>query len=216
MMICERTIFFVKNPIQGNVKTRLAATVGHEKAVEVYIELLKHTKKVIKKLLESAPTSVQFRVNVYYGDYVNSNDLWSELPVNKYLQSEGDLGERMKNALKAEFVAGASQVVIIGSDCLMLRPRHIKNAMDELGTVDVVIGPATDGGYYLLGMKQLHPFLFENKSWSQSTVLEETLTDLTEKKLGDNTQLSYSLLETLSDVDTWEDYLVAFEVAKIL
>jgi len=214
-MICS-LIVFVKNPIQGNVKTRLAATVGHEKAVEVYIELLKHTKKVIKKLLESAPTSVQFRVNVYYGDYVNSNDLWSELPVNKYLQSEGDLGERMKNAFKAEFVAGASQVVIIGSDCLMLRPRHIKNAMDELGTVDVVIGPATDGGYYLLGMKQLHPFLFENKSWSQSTVLEETLTDLTEKKLGDNTQLSYSLLETLSDVDTWEDYLVAFEVAKIL
>jgi len=214
-MICS-LIVFVKNPIQGNVKTRLAATVGHEKAVEVYIELLKHTKKVIKKLLESAPTSVQFGVNVYYGDYVNSNDLWSELPVNKYLQSEGDLGERMKNALKAEFVAGASQVVIIGSDCLMLRPRHIKNAMDELGTVDVVIGPATDGGYYLLGMKQLHPFLFENKSWSQSTVLEETLTDLTEKKLGDNTQLSYSLLETLSDVDTWEDYLVAFEVAKIL
>jgi len=214
-MICS-LIVFVKNPIQGNVKTRLAATVGHEKAAEVYIELLKHTKKVIKKLLESAPTSVQFRVNVYYGDYVNSNDLWSELPVNKYLQSEGDLGERMKNAFKAEFVAGASQVVIIGSDCLMLRPRHIKNAMDELGTVDVVIGPATDGGYYLLGMKQLHPFLFENKSWSQSTVLEETLTDLTEKKLGDNTQLSYSLLETLSDVDTWEDYLVAFEVAKIL
>jgi len=214
-MICS-LIVFVKNPIQGNVKTRLAATVGHEKAVEVYIELLKHTKKVIKKLLESAPTSVQFGVNVYYGDYVNSNDLWSELPVNKYLQSEGDLGERMKNAFKAEFVAGASQVVIIGSDCLMLRPRHIKNAMDELGTVDVVIGPATDGGYYLLGMKQLHPFLFENKSWSQSTVLEETLTDLTEKKLGDNTQLSYSLLETLSDVDTWEDYLVAFEVAKIL
>lgn len=214
-MICS-LIVFVKNPIQGNVKTRLAATVGHEKAVEVYIELLKHTKKVIKKLLETAPASVQFRFNIYYGDYINHDDLWSELPVNKYLQSEGNLGQRMKNAFKAEFEAGARQVVIIGSDCLMLRPRHIKNAMDALGTTDVVIGPATDGGYYLLGMRQLYPLLFENKSWSQSTVLEETLHDLKQKSPSENTRLSYELLETLSDVDTWEDYLVAFEAATIL
>ncbi|MEZ4905019.1 MAG: TIGR04282 family arsenosugar biosynthesis glycosyltransferase [Spirosomataceae bacterium] len=214
-MICS-LIVFVKNPIQGNVKTRLAATVGHEKAVEVYIELLKHTKKVIKKLLESAPAAVQFRVNIYYGDYINSDDLWSELPVNKYLQTEGDLGQRMKNAFKAEFDAGAKQVVIIGSDCLMLRSRHIKNAMDELSTAEVVIGPATDGGYYLLGMKQLHPFLFEHKSWSQSTLLEETLTDLRQNKSGEGRPIAYELLETLSDIDTWEDYLVAFEANKTL
>jgi uncharacterized protein len=212
-MICS-LIVFVKNPIEGKVKTRIAATVGHSKAVEVYKELLKYTQNVIKELLKEAPASIQFRVNIFYGDYINSNDLWNELPVNKYLQSEGDLGERMKNAFRDEFAAGADQVVIIGSDCMMLRPKHIKNAMDELIMADIVIGPADDGGYYLLGMKQLYPFLFDNKPWSQPTLLEETIADIKQVESSENTRLNYYLLETLSDIDTWEDYLRALKESE--
>jgi uncharacterized protein len=199
-------IVFVKNPIAGKVKTRVAATVGHEKAVEVYLDLLSHTKKTVQAwfdaLLESPQSAqLQVRVNVYYGDFINDFDLWNDSPFQKKMQTEGDLGERMRDAFVRELAEGAERVVIIGSDCLELRPLHLQAAFEALDAHEIVLGPATDGGYYLLGMKQLHPSLFENKSWSQPTLLSETLTDLT--------GTSHTLLETLSDVDTWEDYVQA-------
>lgn len=196
-------IVFVKNPVEGRVKTRIAATVGHAQAVAVYKELLAHTHRLIGQLVRAAPPLAHFRVNVYYGDEVNPSDLWNDLPVRKVLQVGQDLGERMKNAFAEEFEAGAQQVLIIGSDCLSIKFKHIKNAFDELSTHDVVIGPATDGGYYLLAMKQLHETLFENKPWSQPTLLKETLQDLQQQKV--------ALLEPLTDIDTWEDYLNAKE-----
>ncbi len=97
--------------------------------------------------------------------------------------------------------AGAGQVVIIGSDCLDLTTDHLEQAFTALETVDVVLGPATDGGYYLLGMNTLHPAVFvDNMPWSQSTLLEQTEAVLHQNKL------TCILLDELADIDEWADY----------
>lgn len=208
-MICS-LIVFVKNPILGKVKTRVAATVGDEKAVEVYKELLQHTKNVINEWVAQSEGAAQKHVIIYYGDFINENDLWKEPHFAKKLQYDSpDLGDRMKMAFDAE-LASSERVVIVGSDCLALRAAHLSMGFAALESHEVVIGPADDGGYYLLGMKQLHQSLFENKSWSQPSLLNETIADLTQmsavtKGSGSN----YFLLETLSDIDTWEDYVRA-------
>lgn len=205
-------IVFVKNPIQGKVKTRMAATIGNERAVEVYLELLNHTKSVITKWLEELDVKVQKQAVIYYSDYINDEDLWIKPYFLKKLQvSHPNLGMRMQAAFEEELASEADRVVIIGSDCLALRPAHLTAAFEALDKNDVVIGPADDGGYYLLGMKRLHRFLFENKSWSQPTLLVETLADIKQIESNETPQLNYHLLETLSDIDTWEDYLREFE-----
>ncbi|MCP1383728.1 TIGR04282 family arsenosugar biosynthesis glycosyltransferase [Runella salmonicolor] len=207
-MICS-VIVFVKNPILGKVKTRVAASVGNEKAVEVYVELLKHTKNVMKEWVSEAVGSTQKLVCVYYGDFINHDDLWNEPFFEKKLQCQSsDLGDRMKAAFATELKT-ADRIVIVGSDCLAIRPEHLSKAFAALETHEVVIGPADDGGYYLLGMKNLHRNLFENKSWSQPTLLQETIADLVQTSPHNPDSARYYLLETLSDIDTWEDYVAA-------
>ena len=183
-------IIFVKNPIPGNVKTRIARTVGNDKAVEVYRHLLQYTQQLTRMLPYSRA--------VYYGDFVNSNDGWNGY--EKRLQTGDDLGQRMHNAFQEQFAAGAKRVVIIGSDCLDITEDHIRQAFQALAETDVVIGPATDGGYYLLGMKQLHAFLFENKPWSEPNLREQT-----EQAIQAH-NLTFERLAELSDIDEWEDY----------
>lgn len=183
-------IIFVKNPIPGTVKTRIARTVGEERATDVYRHLLRYTQEIVRQL-------TCHRV-VYYGDFINPNDGWNGY--GKQLQSNGNLGERMRKAFREQFERGADRVIIIGSDCLTITADHIEQAFTELGKADVVIGPATDGGYYLLGMKQLHPFLFEDMPWSQPE-----LRQLTELALLQN-GLTFERLKELTDIDEWEDY----------
>ncbi|GAB3641831.1 TIGR04282 family arsenosugar biosynthesis glycosyltransferase [Spirosoma arcticum] len=188
-------IIFVKNPIPGTVKTRIARTVGNERATEVYRHLLRYTQEITRQL-------TCHRV-VYYGDFVNLDDGWNGY--DKQLQSGQTLGERMLTAFREQFEQGANRVapdraVIIGSDCLSITPTHIERAFLALDEADVVIGPATDGGYYLLGMKQLHPFLFEGMPWSQPE-----LRQLTERAIVQN-GLTFERLEELTDIDEWTDY----------
>lgn len=189
-MTDEHLIIFVKNPIPGSVKTRIAQSVGNDKAVTVYRHLLQHTQQ----LTRMAP----WHRTVYYGDFINPNDGWNGY--EKYQQTGDDLGQRMYQAFQERFRAGATRVVIIGSDCLEITINHLKDAFKALHTHEVVIGPATDGGYYLLGMSRLLPFVFENKPWSQPELFAKTITDLEEQTI------SYFLLEQLSDIDEWIDY----------
>jgi rSAM/selenodomain-associated transferase 1 len=183
-------IIFVKNPIPGTVKTRIAQTVGNERAAEVYRHLLRHTQEITRQL-------TCHRV-VYYGDFVNPDDGWNGYV--KRLQSGQNLGERMLIAFREQFEQEASRAVIIGSDCLAITHDHIERAFSSLDEADVVIGPALDGGYYLLGMKQLHPFLFQNMPWSQPE-----LQQLTELALLQH-DLTFERLDELSDIDEWADY----------
>ena len=189
-MPSEHLIIFVKNPIPGQVKTRVARTVGPEKAVAVYTHLLRYTQEVV--------SSFPGQRVVYYGDFINPDDGWNAYA--KQQQTGDDLGERMLSAFGEQFADGAQKVVIIGSDCLTITPAHLAEAFRALDTADVVIGPATDGGYYLLGMKQPQAFLFQDMPWSQPELRQ--LTELAILQHG----LTFARLEELTDIDEWADY----------
>ena len=186
-------IVFVKNPIKGRVKTRLGETIGNAEAVRVYQALLAKTKSVISDLSTD-------RI-VYYGDFINDNDLWSSTHFKKALQTGETLGNRMQNAFQESFEKGYQKVIIIGSDCPELSAEIIEQAYQLLDVYDVVLGPAEDGGYYLLGTKCFIPEIFNLSAWSTATVLEETLAIIQKHSL------SHQLLPTLSDVDYEEDYI---------
>lgn len=184
-------IIFMKNPIPGKVKTRLGKDLGMEKAAEIYTQLMDYTKSI------AAP--VQADVEVWYGDQINPNDLWNEEGFIKKQQSGADLGERMKNAFAQGFSSGYSRIIIIGTDCPELDTGLLEQAYTELDEHDVVYGPANDGGYYLMGMKELLLPLFILKSWSEESVLAESINDL------DQMEKEYILLPELTDIDTIED-----------
>ena len=124
----------------------------------------------------------------------------------KKLQKGADLGERMQHAFETAFDQGYEKVIIIGSDLFELKPTHITTAFEVLESHEVAIGPSLDGGYYLLGMKQLEPALFKNKKWGTDSVLKNTLKDLQQQKV--------KLLEALNDIDTFEDLLQQPELLK--
>lgn len=183
-------IVFVKNIKLGTVKTRLAKTIGDFGAFEVYSELVKITEK--------ATDAIKVDKRIYFSDAVVDTK-W----VNDYktVQNGKDLGERMFNAFKEGFEAGYERIVLIGSDLPDINSNHITNGLKALETKEVVFGPAEDGGYYLVGMSQLEPSIFKNKPWSQSNLLKETLQEL------QNNQISVGILETLNDIDNYEDLI---------
>ncbi len=184
-------IIFVRKPELGKVKTRLAASAGDEKALEVYKALLQHTYDI------TMPVGAD--KYVFYAGEIEKNDLWNAQGYIKRLQSNDDLGRKMKDAFIHLFDDGYDQVVITGSDCFELTTAIINQAFDKLEDNELVIGPANDGGYYLLGLKRMITSLFENKQWSTDTVLADTIKDV--KAL----DISYALLPELSDIDTIED-----------
>lgn len=184
-------IIFYKNPKLGKVKTRLAATLGDEAALAIYYLLASHTRTVTDEL--------KMEKSLWYSDFVDREDHWENQIYSKQLQKGAHLGERMQYAFKAAFDSGAKEVCIIGTDCFELNATHIQTAFSKLEDNDVVIGPAQDGGYYLLGMKRLVPELFNNKEWSTEHVLSDSIKDL--KKLG----MGYAKLPLLNDVDIATD-----------
>lgn len=184
-------IIFIRNPVLGKVKTRLAAGAGNEEALNIYKELLRHTRETA-----SAVACTRY---VFYSDFIDEQDEWPQTLFNKRLQQGTGLGEKMLLAFK-EVLPNHSRAVIIGSDCYTLRTRHIETALEQLNSHDTVIGPAEDGGYYLLGMKQLLPFLFEAIQWSTAKVLAQTLARVKENNI------TVQLLEPLHDVDTLADW----------
>ncbi len=197
-MATHHLIIFVKNPIPGTVKTRIARSVGNDKATEVYRHLLQYTQQITRY----GP----WEKIVYYADFVNPSDGWDGY--GKCQQTGDDLGARMANAFGEQFAAGAEKVLIIGSDCLTITENHLSAAFQRLDDADVVIGPATDGGYYLLGMKQLHLSLFKDMPWSQPEL--RSLTEHTIQQQG----LTFTCLEELTDIDEWSDYEQAIGMGK--
>jgi len=180
---------FVRNPELGRVKTRLAKSIGDQAALETYKILSKHTSKIISEI-----DSDQL---IFYSDKIQDNDVWTATNCKKQIQTKGDLGQKMLAAFQYGFSLGYQKILIIGSDLYSLRPKHIESAFEQLENYDVVIGPALDGGYYLLGLNFIIPKIFKQKQWSTSSVLKETLSDLKE--------FNVNLLEPLNDIDTYED-----------
>ncbi len=198
-MTNDALLIFVKNLNEGHVKTRLADTLGNDAAMNIYKQLLKNTHDTI--------LSFEKDKIVFYSDFIEE-DIWENNLFQKEIQEGNDLGERMQNAFKrlfadqaGSFTAGYKKVVIIGTDCPGINKGILENAFLKLNHSDVVIGPATDGGYYLLGMKKIHSFLFEKIKWSTGAVFRQTI------QLCNDNQLSYFLLPELSDVDEEKDLI---------
>lgn len=184
-------IVFIKNPEKGKVKTRLAKTVGNTKALQVYQKLLEITKSVTDQLDVSK--------QVWYSRFIDNDDIWSDDNYEKHLQEGDNLGLRMQHAFKKAFGYGYQKVVIIGSDCSALEAELVEQSFRALDSHQAVIGPASDGGYYLLGMSVFYPTLFKDKPWSTSSVFEQTIRQFKEMNL------SYKQLPVLNDIDTEED-----------
>jgi rSAM/selenodomain-associated transferase 1 len=183
-------IILIRNPVLGRVKTRLAVDIGNSNALMVYKSLLSYTREITSCINSSRL--------LFYSDVIDLNDDWEDTTYNKYLQSGNDFGEKMLNAFNIA-LAQHELAIIIGSDCFELNSEIIELAFEKLKKFDVVLGPARDGGYYLMGLKKSYPELFQDKNWSTDSVLSETLNTVK------NLKLSYSLLPLLGDIDTLED-----------
>ena len=184
----ELIIVFVKNIKLGKVKTRLAKSIGNQGAFEVYSELVKVTEK--------ATQNINIDKRIYFSDAIVETK-WEGC--HKAVQEGLDLGERMKNAFTKGFNDGYKRIVLIGSDLPDITANHIGLGLKKLVDHEVVIGPADDGGYYLIGLSKMYPFVFENKPWSEPHLLDKTQSELNEKKV------SFDFLEPLNDIDTLED-----------
>ena len=191
-------LVFCKNQIIGKVKTRLALSIGQKKAFLIYSELVNKTATVVN--------SLSSEVHIYYSDYIEENDNFDSSKIKKFIQKGNNLGDRMINALNISF-KNFSPIVVIGSDLWELEISDIKDAFGILEKKNIVIGPSTDGGYYLIGMNYLDTKIFENKNWGQQSVLNETIRDI-----DDITNIH--LLDEKTDIDTYDD-LCQFPDLKI-
>lgn len=175
------------------VKTRLAASLGINAAASAYrtmVEtLLTGLRGVAPVELRFAPDDAREEIQPWL------REGWTARP-----QKDGDLGQRLLAAFSEAFAEGSRQVIIIGSDCPSVAPEDIRAAWGALADHDLVLGPAADGGYWLLGMQRLHECLFQRIPWSTGSVLEETVRRATEANL------RLHFLRTLRDVDTEEDW----------
>ncbi|MBA22047.1 MAG: glycosyltransferase [Flavobacteriales bacterium] len=193
-------LIFTKNPQLGKVKTRLAKTIGDEKALFIFNKLVSKTSEVVEK--------VNVHKSLYYSDFVDDQDIWEGSVSDKSIQEGNCLGERMANAFKKGFDDGFNRIIVIGTDLWNLDTQIINKAFAALKNKDGVIGPATDGGYYLLGLSKWIPQVFDGKNWGTSSVLDDTLTDFK-----NNTLVQ---LETKNDVDYFEDLKANPELLQLL
>lgn len=189
----EGLLIFQKNAKLGTVKTRLAATIGDAAAFEAYQLLVNYTHRVARK------TPVQ--KILFFSNHLEDDLRGYPQDYRFELQSGEGLGEKMSNAFQQLFKEGFDRLVIIGTDCAEITVEIINRAFEELEKNEVVIGPADDGGYYLLGMRRFIPDLFEGIPWSTGKVTPMTIHYLTQN------EVSFALLPTLSDVDLEEDWV---------
>lgn len=187
----------LKYPQPGAVKTRLIPTLGQQRACELYCSLVRHTLHEARQFAAKGSASLLARV----ADAPNAEAVrqWLGDGICVQSQGEGNLGRRMERAVEAAFAEGATSVLVIGADCPQLTSGHLESAARELESKDVVLGPATDGGYYLIGLRRFVPELFRDISWGGASVLEETLA------AAGKARVENGLLETLRDLDMPDD-----------
>lgn len=188
-----KLIIFVKAPRPRGVKTRLAESLGNDEACAAY-------KILVERLIQNLRSLSQVELRFAPDDAIEEIRPWLQNGWQLRPQGQGDLGAKLKRAIQENFEAGAKRVVVIGSDCPEIVVADIEAAEFALAANDVVIGPATDGGYWLVGLRGPEPGLFENIPWSTEDVFATTLSRVRERGL------SYQLLRELDDVDRPEDW----------
>ena len=168
-------IIFAREPVLGKVKTRLAKDIGEHAALDIYNYLLQHIFEITCELPVVKMVS--------YADDIPEIDIWDNNVYQKSLQQGNDLGEKMHNSFEKGFSQGFSNIILIGSDLYDLSQGDLEEAFRALENYPYVIGPAIDGGYYLIGMKQADEQIFKNKPWGTSRVFQDTVKDLCEKEI---------------------------------
>ncbi|MEM9120617.1 MAG: TIGR04282 family arsenosugar biosynthesis glycosyltransferase [Cyanobacteria bacterium P01_F01_bin.56] len=191
-------LFFIRYPQPGRTKTRLISALGAEGAAQLQKEMAEY---LLGKLRDS-----QWQVQVYFtGALLAQMQAWLGPNLVYCAQADGDLGCRLWRAFEQAFSAGAQRIVAVGADCPSLDARHIDQAFNQLESHNAVLGPANDGGYYLIGLRQescQHQALFQGIDWSTPRVLQQT------QAKARQLNLSLAELEMLSDVDRPQDLAV--------
>ncbi len=200
--ITERLIIFTRYPLPGQAKTRLIPALGAEAAANLQRQMTQHTLSQVAALSQAWTGSVEIRFASSSSDLETDRQLmqdWLGQQWNYQPQAQGDLGARLSQAKQAAFAAGMERVVTIGTDCPGLDATRMQQAFQLLKTHDVVLGPATDGGYYLIGLRQFVPDFFTNIAWSTDAVLPQTV------EIAHRLGYSVAFLDSLTDVDRPED-----------
>lgn len=199
-MSIEKLIVFARYPEPGKAKTRLVPALGPRGAAELYRRLAEHTVHQGRILARDRALTL---VLCHQGGDKERFQTWlgPDLPLRP--QVEGDLGRRLTQAFHDAFVEGASRVVTTGSDCPDLSAHHLAAAFESLRHHDLVLGPARDGGYYLIGLSRPAKRLFAGIPWSSARVLEET------RRRAEELNLTAFELEVLNDIDRPEDLAYA-------
>lgn len=192
-----RIVIFAKTPRLGHVKTRLAATIGNEVATDFHREITKHTCQAAL-FSKVAPVQVWISApdeNGFFSGFLDPSTL--------RLQSSGDLGARMDHAIREAFQdCDVSSVILIGCDCPLLTNKHLRESAVALASgFDLILGPAEDGGYFLIAVSEPLSYLFNDIQWGTDEVLATT------RRYATDLGLRIHELETLWDVDDYSDYI---------
>jgi uncharacterized protein len=188
-------VVFARAPELGRVKTRVAAELGAHAALSAYRRLADHVMAAVQG-------GERYSLTVAYTppDAERQMRQWLGWSVSLTPQAEGDLGDRMQRAIADAISNGAERVVVIGTDCPDVTAATVEEAFARLADADIVLGPATDGGYYLIGMSRLHRSVFDDVPWSSPETLRVTLARV--RAAG----LSVAQLEERRDIDTADDW----------
>ncbi len=197
----DRLIIFTRYPEPGKAKTRLIPALGTVGAADLHRQMAEHTIAQARVLQPYVSLEVRFT-----GAHQTQMQTWLGDDLDYQMQSAGDLGDRLIDALRTAFSRGATAVIIIGTDCPQLDGALLQTAFEKLHDSDLVLGPATDGGYYLIGLRQLIPELFQAIAWSTDGVLSQTLA------IAHALQLAIAQLPPLSDVDYPDDLAIWHQV----
>lgn len=191
-------VVFAKYPEPGRVKTRLIGAIGAEAATELHRQCLRLTIDAVRRVQDAIARVAISPDDADFSEFIDGTA--SVIP-----QGDGDLGERLGRVTQQRFAAGCDQLLLVGSDCPMLAPNDLRAAFDALDSHDAVIGPAIDGGYYLLGLRRPEVSLFVDIDWSTDRVADQT------RDRAAAAGLTIGELPARRDIDTFEDLVSAYE-----
>lgn len=208
----DRLLIFTRYPVAGKAKTRLIPALGAEAAANLQRQMTEHTLAQVQLLKTTFPLSVE----VWFAGTSSETEQADQQQMQVWLgdqwvyqpQRGSDLGDRLIHAIQSAFEFGMERIVTVGTDCPRLDADRMRQAFDALQQADVVLGPATDGGYYLIGLRRLVPALFSGIAWGSETVLQQTI------EIAERLGLTIAYLDPLTDVDRPED-LTEWEAVQL-
>lgn len=201
----QHLIIFTRYPEAGKTKTRLIPALGTEGAANLQRQMTEHTLSQVKQLQKTSAISCEVR---FAGGNLQLMQDWLGDDIAYQPQGEGDLGSRMAQSFYNAFQSGAKKAITIGTDCPDVDDQILADAFDQLHQCDLVLGPALDGGYYLIGLQRPAPELFMNIDWGTSQVLQQTI------DTAQTLNLSVDYLPLLADIDRPEDLPIWEKILK--